>query len=150
VHRLLREWGKAAGGADEHLLPLMRQDRDSSRYDVAVTLIMMQGPNAKMGVEPMRRGLRNIGSDGDCSEALHHFALLKSHGKVFLPELRTLLDSPNQYDREEALRAIGAIGPDAKELLPELRRRLENATSESARRNLEDAIKEISRKEHFQ
>jgi len=36
-----------------------------------------------------------------------------------LPELRKLLDSPNELYREQAVQAIGAIGPDAKEPLPE-------------------------------
>jgi HEAT repeat protein len=145
VHELLRAWGKAAAEADEHLTPLLRLDRDSGRFTVAVSLIMMQGPNADKGVEQMRRNLR-VSSDsyGGCSEALHQFAILKSHGKVFLPELRKLLDSPNPYDREEAVRAIGAIGPDAKELLPELRRRLAGKHADAESHDLKEAIKKIT------
>jgi len=60
-----------------------------------------------------------------------------------LPELRKLLDSPDDYDRTQALLAIGNIGPGAKELLPELNRRLENAQSEPMRRALNGAIKKI-------
>lgn len=144
VHRLLRQWGKLAGGADEHLLRLLRHDRDVARFDVAVTLIMLQGPNAGKGVEQLRRGLRDASGDSNCGEALHHFATLKSQGKIFLPELRKLLDSPNGYNREATVRAIGAIGPDARELLPELSRRLKTAASEEARRTLGDAIGKIA------
>jgi hypothetical protein len=112
---------------------------------VAVTLILMQGPNADKGIEQLRRNLR-VSSDtyGGCSQALHEFPALKSHGKVFLPELRKLLDSPNPYDRQEAVRAIGAIGPDAKELLPDLRRRLEMKHTDAESENLRDAIKKIA------
>jgi HEAT repeat protein len=62
-----------------------------------------------------------------------------------VPELRRLLDSPHYYERAEAVRAIGAIGPAAAELLPDLRRRLESSPPlDSIRRDLQNAIKKIS------
>ena len=144
AHRLLREWGKSAVGADEYLVVPMKQNRNYARYDFAATLILLQGPNATKGVEQMRRGLRNTSSDSDCRDALRQFIVLKSQGKDFLPELRLLLDSPNEDHREKAVQAIGAIGQGAKELVPELRRRLEDPHSDAMRRHLDDAIKSIS------
>lgn len=145
AHRLLRDWGKLAAGADEPLVPLLKKDPDYQQLDVAVTLIVLQGPGAEKGVAHFRRALStNDDRYGGCSDALHLFTELKSHGKAFLPELRKLLGSTNQYDREETIRAIGEIGPDAKELLPDLRRHLEKTKDDFNRRQLEDTIKRIS------
>ena len=137
--------GHAAASADVHLASVMRQNRDYLRYEHAATLILLQGPNAAKGVEQMRRGLRNKSSDDDCREALKQFSVLKSRGKEFLPELRLLLNSPHELHREQATRAIGAIGPEANELLPELQRLLESNPTDFVRQPLQDAIKAVSK-----
>ena len=114
-------WGQSRGGADEHLVTLMRRPR-ILRYDVAITLIMMQGPNADKGIEHVPRSTRKWRRLRLRRGAL--ISQFSSRWEKSSCRAAQLLDTANEHDRARTPCAHRRWS-GRKGLLPDLRRRLE-------------------------
>lgn len=143
IHALLQTWGPAASTADANLLLAFKTERDYERATPALTLAIVEGPNSSKGADYIRRALRSNSDDGDCEDVLYALLMLKSRAKIFLPEVRRVLKSHDQYLRIEAIHIIANIGPDAKEAVADLERLRDTDPQPNVRKEAALALKAI-------
>jgi HEAT repeat protein len=142
--RVLRELPNKGKGAVPVLLERM-SDANTANSGAAVALLALDPASG----EPALRWLRNkltMGEEKDASAILAQLWQLGEGGKVLLPELVGLLKSRSDKVRDEAVDALGDIGPAARDALPALREMAASDPSSRVRQSAAAAVRQVEGK----
>ena len=121
VVRALDKMGPAAREAVPALIELIRADPDAGMApETAVIAIRLDPENAGEAYDFFRIHLSPGNPDAD-DHWIYMITQLKGLAKPLVPDLAAALWSKNIGQRDGALEALAAIGPDAREALPALR-----------------------------
>ncbi|HEY1188804.1 MAG TPA: HEAT repeat domain-containing protein, partial [Gemmata sp.] len=144
LHALNALAGAGAGAkrAMPALVPLLTDD---GRYheDVALAAVAIDPQSAKSAFEWIRKELSAPNPDPDLIERL---PALGARAAALTPDLTSLLKSRRPDVRQQAVKALGAIGPGARGALPALKKLAETDPEPQNRTDAAAAVKNIEAK----
>ncbi len=142
----LRKIGPAAKTATPALEEMLGDD-GSFHAEVAITAICLAGEDARVAIKYIREHILKDSDDPDAYDIIDFFPNLGAHARIFLPEIRTVLESTKVPRFQELMcDAIAEVGPNAKDLEPQLKALIQKSKRKSTVEAAEKALAAIGAK----